>query len=75
MCPGVGSLHTAPLSVCMYVCVQNTLYALSQHLSCFLHFPKFFIHIFIKLYMTIYKLIKLKFMRMIFTYLSNFGPL
>ena len=73
MCPGVGSLHTAPLSE--VISVQNTLYALSQHLSCFLHSPKFFIHIFIKLYMTIYKLIKLQFMRMIFTYLSNFGPL
>ena len=73
MYPGVGSLHTAPLS--KVSSVQNTLYALSQHLTCFLHSPKFSIHIFIKLYMKICKLIKLQFIRMVFIYLFNFGCL
>ena len=63
MYPGVGSLHTAPLS--KVSSVQNTLYALSQHLTCFLHSPKFSIDIFIKL----------QFIRMIFIYLFNFGSL
>ena len=73
MYPGMGSLHTAPLS--KVGSVQNTLYALSQHLTCFLHSPKFSMHIFIKLCMATYKLIKLQLIRVIFIYLFNFGSL